>query len=369
MNYIQDTSPTITYVNNTTLSTVIGTTIGSATSVSYTPTQNTDVSQLGLSPILSSPQTTITFTTPNSNTVDVMVAQFALYTNTIPDLVDKGILPPGIWEMNIYTKADANNDKDNIGLRFYLLGGTSGGTYTNLVANGSDIVFLYDHLSSQNLQLNLYIQNPIDISGYDKLLVVLTSRNRNSSSHTAEVYFQSSSTYSHIHTSFAMAGVNGSSGTSGSSGSSGTSGTSGSNAGITSYTNPSNNRVITSVSSSEINAEANLTFDGSILYVVGTVTETSTEKVKENIEEIKNPLDIVKKLRGVEYNKIGNSIKEIGLIAEEVDKVLPQVVIKDDEGNPASVSYSRITAILVEAIKIQNEQIENLTKRIDILEE
>jgi hypothetical protein len=44
------------------------------------------------------------------------------------------------------------------------------------------------------------------------------------------------------------------------------------------------------------------------------------------------------------------------------------VVIKDYEGNPSSVSYSRITAILIEAIKIQDEQIENLTKRVEVLE-
>jgi len=50
-------------------------------------------------------------------------------------------------------------------------------------------------------------------------------------------------------------------------GTSGTSGTSGSNAGITSYTNPADNRVITSVSTTEINAEANLTFDGSVFDV------------------------------------------------------------------------------------------------------
>jgi Ni,Fe-hydrogenase III small subunit len=145
-------------------------------------------------------------------------------------------------------------------------------------------------------------------------------------------------------------------------------GPAGASAGITSYTNPADNRVITSVSSTTINAESNLTFDGSVLTVTGTITETSTERAKENIEEINNPLYIVKKLRGVEYNKIGNSIKEIGLIAEEVDKVLPQVVIKDYEGNPSSVSYSRITAILIEAIKIQDQQIENLTKRVEVLE-
>lgn len=109
------------------------------------------------------------------------------------------------------------------------------------------------------------------------------------------------------------------------------------------------------------------------LEVVGTVTcttltETSTIRIKENIEEIINPLDIVKKLRGIQYNKIGNNNKEIGVIAEEVDEVLPQIVTRDTDGNPTSVSYGRLTALLIEVVKKQDEQIENLTKRIEELE-
>jgi hypothetical protein len=109
------------------------------------------------------------------------------------------------------------------------------------------------------------------------------------------------------------------------------------------------------------------------LEVVGTVTcttltETSTIRIKENIEEIINPLDIVKKLRGIQYNKIGNNNKEIGVIAEEVDEVLPQIVTRDTDGNPTSVSYGRLTALLIEVVKKQDEQIENLIKRIEQLE-
>ena len=99
-----------------------------------------------------------------------------------------------------------------------------------------------------------------------------------------------------------------------------------------------------------------------------TLTETSTIRIKENIEEIINPLDIVKKLRGIQYNKIGNNNKEIGVIAEEVDEVLPQIVTRDTDGNPTSVSYGRLTALLIEVVKKQDEQIENLTKRIEELE-
>ena len=73
-------------------------------------------------------------------------------------------------------------------------------------------------------------------------------------------------------------GVSGSSGTSGNTGASGSSGTSGSNAGITTYTNPADNRVLTSVSSTSINAESNLTFDGTNLGI-GTVSPAANLQV------------------------------------------------------------------------------------------
>ena len=137
-------------------------------------------------------------------------------------------------------------------------------------------------------------------------------------------------------------------------------GATGASAGITSYTNPADNRVITSVSSTTINAESNLTFDGSTLTVTGTITETSSEKVKENVENIINALDTIKKLRGVQYNKIGNNNKEIGVIAEEVEEILPQIVTRDEEGNPKSVSYGRLTALLIEAVKELDNKINKL---------
>ena len=97
-----------------------------------------------------------------------------------------------------------------------------------------------------------------------------------------------------------------------------------------------------------------------MLTVTGTITETSSERVKENIEELINSLDIVKKLRGVQYNKKGNNIKEIGVIAEEINEILPQVVSMDLNGEPASVSYGRLTALLIEAIKELDNKINKL---------
>ena len=69
-------------------------------------------------------------------------------------------------------------------------------------------------------------------------------------------------------------------------------------------------------------------------------------------------------MRGVTYNKKDNGVKEIGVIAEEIYDVLPEVVLKNEEGEIDSVSYGRITAILIEAIKEQQKQIEELKSLI-----
>jgi hypothetical protein len=208
LNYIKDTSPALTPLTPAQLTTITGQSVQATTATTITPTTNTDVSLLSLTPDLTDSQTTISFQTPNSNTVDAMVVQFAIYRNQITG--NPTVLPPGIWELNLYAKADSNNDVDNVGLRYWLLGrDSSTGVYTNLVANGSDLVYLYDHISSQQLGLSLIIGSTIDISSYDLLQIVVTSRNRNANNHEAEVYFQSSNTYSHLYTTFTALGPTG----------------------------------------------------------------------------------------------------------------------------------------------------------------
>jgi len=97
----------------------------------------------------------------------------------------------------------------------------------------------------------------------------------------------------------------------------------------------------------------------------GNVIAYSDVRSKENIKTINSPLDKVLKLRGVEFNKIGKKKKEIGVIAQEIEKVLPEVVSTDDEGMK-SVAYGNIVGVLIEAVKEQQKQIETLT---DIVEE
>jgi hypothetical protein len=93
--------------------------------------------------------------------------------------------------------------------------------------------------------------------------------------------------------------------------------------------------------------------------VSGNVTAYSDERLKSNIKTIENALEKVSKLRGVSFDKNGE--KGIGVIAQEVQEVLPEVV---QDGEYLSVAYGNIVGLLIEAIKEQQEQIEDLKKRL-----
>ena len=92
----------------------------------------------------------------------------------------------------------------------------------------------------------------------------------------------------------------------------------------------------------------------------------SDERYKTNITEIENALDIVSNLRGVEFDWKKSKKHSIGFIAQEVEKVLPQVVSTDKNGYK-SVDYSKITAVLAKAIKEQQKIIDELKKELEKL--
>jgi hypothetical protein len=113
----------------------------------------------------------------------------------------------------------------------------------------------------------------------------------------------------------------------------------------------------------------NRTDPGYTLDVNGTIRATadviaySDERVKENIKTIDKSLEKVNQLRGVEFNKIGEDKKSIGVIAQEIEKVIPEVVYEDQDGMK-SVAYGNITGVLIEAIKELKAEVEELKKQI-----
>ena len=105
-----------------------------------------------------------------------------------------------------------------------------------------------------------------------------------------------------------------------------------------------------------------------------TAFYSSDVALKENIVNIPNPLEALKKLNGVLFDWKKDYIdsrggedgyfvrkKDVGVIAQEVEKVLPEAVAQRSDGVKA-VKYDRLTCLLIEAVKKLNDKIEILTK-------
>ena len=95
------------------------------------------------------------------------------------------------------------------------------------------------------------------------------------------------------------------------------------------------------------------------------ITAYSDQKLKDNIEIIENPVEKVKAIQGITYNRndLEDRPRQTGVIAQQVEKVLPEVVQTDDEGIK-TVAYGNMVGLLVEAIKEQQKQIDELKDRL-----
>ena len=90
------------------------------------------------------------------------------------------------------------------------------------------------------------------------------------------------------------------------------------------------------------------------------VTVTSDRRLKSDISTISNALETVKGLRGVYFTRIGESRRNVGVIAQEVEEVLPEVVHGDEM---KSVSYGNMVGLLIEAFKEMIHRINELENR------
>lgn len=98
----------------------------------------------------------------------------------------------------------------------------------------------------------------------------------------------------------------------------------------------------------------------------GNITAYSDINLKKDIKPIKNALDKVCKINGVTFqrNDLETKVRFAGVIAQEVQKVLPEVVSTDEQGFK-SVAYGNLVGLLIEAIKEQQTQIDGLRKAIE----
>jgi hypothetical protein len=91
----------------------------------------------------------------------------------------------------------------------------------------------------------------------------------------------------------------------------------------------------------------------------------SSRRWKTNIQPLQNALGKIEQLRGVSYDLKESGKHEIGVIAEEVGQVVPEVVSFEQNGKDArGVDYSRLTALLIEAVKQQQREIRDLKSEL-----
>lgn len=146
-------------------------------------------------------------------------------------------------------------------------------------------------------------------------------------------------------------------------------------AGLDFYTGSANRLTITNGG----NVGIGFTSTSYKLDVNGTVrctalTQTSDARLKTNIRPIANALESTLRLRGVTFDWNRDSFsdksfpegRQIGVIAQEVEKVLPELVSKDGQGYE-SVAYDKLVPVLIEAIKAQQAKIDSQQKQIDDL--
>jgi hypothetical protein len=102
----------------------------------------------------------------------------------------------------------------------------------------------------------------------------------------------------------------------------------------------------------------------------GTLTQNSDIRIKENIIEINDCISKVQGMRGVYYNRtdFNTEVTKVGVIAQEVEAVLPELILENKESGLKSVAYSELTAVLINAIKEQQVIIDDLKSRIETLE-
>ena len=96
----------------------------------------------------------------------------------------------------------------------------------------------------------------------------------------------------------------------------------------------------------------------------GTITANSDAKLKKNVATVSNALDKVNLLRGVEFDYIADDKHSIGVIAQEVEAVLPDLVEGDET---KSVAYGNLTAVLIEAVKELTAEVNTLKAELNTL--
>jgi len=137
--------------------------------------------------------------------------------------------------------------------------------------------------------------------------------------------------------------------------------------GVPSGTGIITDKKLSITSTGEVNIGGNYDQTTYKMRVTGTVAAThfdslSDLKLKTNVKQIQNPIETVKKIDGVTFNWKEDNDPSMGVIAQNVEEILPEIVSGDDV---KSVNYSGLIGLLIETVKDQQKQIDELRGLID----
>jgi hypothetical protein len=107
---------------------------------------------------------------------------------------------------------------------------------------------------------------------------------------------------------------------------------------------------------------------GSTMTLTGTATvqslvETSTQELKKNITPMESTITTLYKLEPSRFNWISTDEPDIGLIAEQVEQIFPELVTHDADGKLIGVKYSKLTVLLLKAVQEMSQRIESLEQQ------
>jgi hypothetical protein len=112
-----------------------------------------------------------------------------------------------------------------------------------------------------------------------------------------------------------------------------------------------------------LDADGNTSFPGTV--TSNALVEQSSIVYKENVNPIADALEIVNKLSGVLYDRKDKTQKnQPGFIAEDVEKILPNIVQLNKDGHADGIQYTKLTAYLVEAVKALTQEVQELKSKL-----
>lgn len=113
-----------------------------------------------------------------------------------------------------------------------------------------------------------------------------------------------------------------------------------------------------------LESDGDLHVDGDV--IAASTTVSSDEKLKDNISQISEPLDIVSKINGVDFEWKKDGTKSSGVIAQDIQKVMPHLVKEvanlDGTDSHLAVNYDGLIGVLIEAVKDLSNQVNELKK-------